>query len=334
MNRLAWGVACALSSSLAQVPAAARADTVAAASLDAPSRSQSGVVAVSPSSPPSTLPVGGAPVVPALPRRHEGRRLVWDPAFHRVETPELVLTSIAVGVALAGAIAPPLHTGWQGGILVDDDVRHALRLPTYQARLDARDASDVGLAFVTTFPILVDSPIVAYWYRGSDDVALQMTLIDAEAMAISAALQGTANFFAGRERPYGVDCGGQVPGQSVDCVSTSRYRSFFSGHSALSFTSAALICAHHMSLDLFDSAADPVTCVSGFLAAGAVATLRIVGDMHYLSDVLTGALVGTAVGLGFPLLHHYKRSLAPAASSGLDVRIVPTGTGAAFVGTF
>jgi membrane-associated phospholipid phosphatase len=280
------------------------------------------------------VPVSGAPVAPALPRRHEGWRLVWDPAFNRVDAPELVVTSVAVGVALAGAIAPPLHTGWQGGILVDDDVRHALRLPSYQARLDARDASDAGLALVTTFPVLVDSLIVAYWYRGSDDVALQMTLIDAEAMAVSAAIQGSANFFAGRERPYGVDCGKQVPGQSIDCVSTSRYRSFFSGHSALSFTSAALICAHHMSLDLFESAADPVTCVSGFLAAGAVATLRVVGDMHYLSDVVTGALVGTAVGLAFPLLHHYTRSPAARASSSLDIRFVPTGTGAAFAGTF
>ena len=35
----------------------------------------------------------------------------------------------------------------------------------------------------------------------------------------------------------------------------------------------------------------------GSLAAGATATLRVVGDMHYASDVLTGSLVGTTIGL-------------------------------------
>jgi membrane-associated phospholipid phosphatase len=184
---------------------------------------------------------------------------------------------------------------------------------------------------MTTYPILVDSIIVAYWYRGSDDVALQMTLIDAEAMAVSAAIQGSANFFAGRERPYGGDCGGAIPSQSSDCTSTSRYRSFFSGHSTLSFTSASLICAHHETLELFESGADLGTCISGFLAAGAIATLRVAGDVHYMSDVLTGAIVGTAVGLGIPLLHHYRTETAGGSST---LRFVPLPTGAQLVGTF
>ncbi len=285
--------------------------------------------------PPATFPVSGTPIATGLPRRHEGKMLAWDPAFNRMDAPEVVLSSIAVGVALAGAIAPPLNTGWKGPIGFDESVRNALRLRSYQARLDARDVSDVGLALMTSYPILVDSLIVAYWYRGSEDVAVQMALIDAEAMAVSAAIQGAANFFGGRERPYGSDCGGAVPAQSIDCTSPSRYRSFFSGHSALSFTSAALVCAHHMSLDLFESAADPVACVSALVAAGAVATLRVVGDMHYASDVITGALVGAAVGLGFPLLHHYKRSVpGEPASAGVDVRFVPTPFGGQLVGSF
>jgi membrane-associated phospholipid phosphatase len=287
------------------------------------------------SAPPTTFPVSSTPIGAGLRRRHEGKRLAWDPAFNRVDAPEFILTSVAVGVALGGAIAPPLNTGWKGPVGFDESVRHALRLGSYQARLDARDVSDVGLALMTSYPILVDSLIVAYWYRGNEDVAVQMALIDAEAMAVTAAIQGAATFFGGRERPYGSDCGGEVPAQSIDCTSPSRYRSFFSGHSALSFTSAALVCAHHMSLDLFESAADPVACVSAFVAAGAVATLRVVGDVHYASDVIAGALVGTAVGLGFPLLHHYSRSAVEGpASSGLDVRFVPTPFGGQLVGAF
>jgi len=243
----------------------------------------------------------------------------------------MVLTAVAVGVALTAAIAPPLNTGWTGGILFDDSARSALRLPTYQQQLNARDVSDVGLALITTFPILVDSLIVAYWYRGSDDVALQMALIDVEAMAVAAAVQGAANFFGGRERPYGAECGGALPSQSSDCTSSSRYRSFFSGHSTLSFTSASLICAHHETLELFESGADLGTCISGFVAAGTIATLRVAGDMHYASDVLTGAIVGTAIGLGIPLLHHYRAQPGGTAST---LQFVPLPTGAQIVGTF
>jgi hypothetical protein len=252
-----------------------------------------------------------------------------------MDLPEMLITGAAASVALATNIVKPLDTGWKGGNAFDAAVRNALRAGSFQARLDARDASDVGLGFITTFPILVDSLVVAYWYRGSTDVAQQMALIDLEAMTIAGAIQGTANFFAGRERPYGQGCGTEIPTDTQDCQATSRYRSFFSGHSTLSFTSASLICAHHQALHLFDSAADPVTCASGYVAAATIATLRVVGDVHYASDVLIGAAVGTSVGLGIPLLHHYKKETPTfAAIPGVQMQVVPSMNGAAVVGSF
>ena len=284
---------------------------------------------------PGTLPVGGQPVDIGLPHRHEGRKLEWDPSFHRVDVPEMIVTGAAATIALSAAIVRPLKTGWSGGILFDDSVRNALRLPSYQARLDIRDASDVGLAAITTFPFLVDSALLAYWYRGSEDVALQMALIDAEAISITAALQGTATFFSGRARPYVQNCGGAVPSNSVDCNTSSEYRSFFSGHSASSFTSAGLICAHHLRLHLFDSTADTVTCAAAFVTAAAIATMRVMGDMHYASDVLVGAVIGTSVGLGVPLIHHYSgHEEAHAGPSAVTVRIVPIALGGAIEGSF
>jgi hypothetical protein len=114
----------------------------------------------SPSGPPlpsGTIPVSGKPFAGALPRRHEGRTLVWDPAFNRMDAPEIAVTSLSVGIAVATAIARPLQTHWSGPILFDQQARGTLRLSSYQARLDARDISDVGLAIVTSFPILVDA---------------------------------------------------------------------------------------------------------------------------------------------------------------------------------
>jgi len=267
------------------------------------------------------------------PLRHSGRRLHWDPQFDRMDAPEMVLTGVVAGIALTSYILPPLHTGWTGAIALDEQAR-SLRAPTLEGQLEARSVSNVGLALLTTYPILVDSLIVAYWYRGSDDVALQMALIDAETFAIVAALQGTANFLSGRQRPYGEECGKTVPGNTVDCETDARYRSFFSGHTSAAFTAASLICAHHEALDLFEGPADALTCATGLVAAATIGTLRIVGDAHYLSDVLVGAAVGTTVGLAVPLLHHYKRAPDNVPRSGFRMTLVPAPTGVQIVGAF
>jgi membrane-associated phospholipid phosphatase len=283
-------------------------------------------------------PPGGHPADAALTStspapRHPGKRLYWDPSFNRMDAPEMVLTGVAAGIALTTNIVHPLSTGWSGGIPVDNQVR-SLRLPTYDAQLEARTGSDLGLALMTSYPILVDSIIVAYWYRGSDDVALQMALIDAEAFAITGAIEGTSNFLSGRARPYSSECGTGIPSGTTDCATDTLNRSFFSGHTAVSFTAAALICAHHEALDLFEGPADHVACATGIVAAAGIGFLRILGDAHYFSDVAVGAVVGSAVGLGVPLLHHYKRAPAGSDFSGLSLRFVPSLTGASVMGTF
>lgn len=288
--------------------------------------------AIARADPPSNAP-SGDPASAARVPRHPGTPLYWDPAFDRMDAPEMVVTGVAAGIALATNVVHPLNTGWSGGILIDNQVR-SLRLPTYDYQLEARTVSDLGLALMTTSPFVFDSIIVAYWYRGSEDVALQMGLIDAEALTITAAIEGTSNFLAGRARPYSTECGSGVPSNTTDCETDTRYRSFFSGHTAISFTSAALICAHHEALHLFEGPADHLVCAGGIVAAAGIGFLRIVGDAHYFSDVVVGAVVGSAVGLGVPLLHHYKRSAPGSDPSGLSLSFVPGPTGATIMGTF
>jgi membrane-associated phospholipid phosphatase len=50
------------------------------------------------------------------------------------------------------------------------------------------------------------------------------------------------------------------------------------------------------------------------VAAATTGTLRLVGDAHYFSDVFVGAVVGTAVGLGIPLLVFAAASNEPAGA--------------------
>ena len=166
-----------------------------------------------------------------------------------------------------------------------------------------RDASDVGVSLMVTWPLVADSLTAAWWYRGSRDVAEQMSLIDLQTLAISGAIQGVTNGLVSRERPYGRNCGSaELPADAIDCTNSNHYRSFFSGHATFGFTGAALICMHHFQNELLGPPWDALSCAGGYAVAATTATFRVVSDVHYASDVLTGALVGTLVGYGVSLL--------------------------------
>jgi membrane-associated phospholipid phosphatase len=276
-----------------------------------------------------------------FPHSRGGTPLVWDSEYRRVSTGDFVLTAADAGVALAALIVKPLNNGWTGPILFDNGARNTLRLTSLDARGLAADTSDVLLSVSLMGPFLVDSLATAWWYRGSKDVAQQMAMIDGETLSITAAIQGLSAMFAGRQRPYVQTCGKVLPNSTVECQTDSKDRSFFSGHTSLTFTSAALVCSHHLNLDLFeDNPADEFSCASAEFAAASTGLLRIMSDNHWASDVLTGAIVGNAVGFGAPYFLHYRRhkkgDAAPTSAERRDfsVHFLPTGLGAAAVGTW
>ena len=293
--------------------------------------------------PSRTLPVAGKPIPVPLPRTGAGKPLHWHPEWSRFDHWDAVLSAIAGASMLTTAIVRPIAPFRQGGVLFDEGARNALRAPSYSSRGTARDVSDVLLSLSLTAPFLVDSLSVAFWYRGSADVAAEMALIDAETFLVTGAVQGLFTTFTARERPYGRTCGGKgpddTPGDTIDCASNDRYRSFFSGHSAFPFASASLTCSHHITLHLFDSpTADIGACVTMYTAAAATATLRVVGDKHYASDVIVGSIVGAAMGWAVPYFLHYrepkKTSLTRPSESSFRWHIMPTANGGSIVGVF
>jgi membrane-associated phospholipid phosphatase len=148
-------------------------------------------------------------------------------------------------------------------------------------------------------------------------------------------IQGATNTIASRERPYGRTCGTpEQPDLTGDCQFNDRYRSFFSGHTAFAFMSAGLICVHHTKLDLLGGPGDAISCVAGYTGAAATGVLRIVGDKHYLSDVVVAAGVGTLIGVGVPLWHYRRVNLAPKEKANLEVQVIPVGAGIGLGGTF
>lgn len=282
----------------------------------------------------------GKPIpAPGLPQRGEGSARTWDPSWRRFSLGDYILTGGALVVAGGSALIPANTASWRGTNSFDESVRNAIGITSYDRGLWARDLSDVGLSVAVSYPVLVDSLIVTYWYRRSSDVAGQMALITAESVAVAAALQGLSAGLTKRERPYGRNCGGSIDPELDACKQSTRNRSFFSGHTTVSFAAAAVSCSHHAHHDVFgDPLADALSCASGFTVAGVVGTMRIVGDQHYATDVLMGAGIGTLSGLGVPWLLHYgplaRVSPKRNEASQLTLTLVPVGNGLGVAGAF
>jgi membrane-associated phospholipid phosphatase len=82
------------------------------------------------------------------------------------------------------------------------------------------------------------------------------------------------------------------------------YRAFYSGHTSYTF---AALSAASMTIGMRTDRYLLPWLITG-LAGTSVAIERLLGGYHFPSDVIVGALVGTAVGIAVPLLHARKRS--------------------------
>jgi membrane-associated phospholipid phosphatase len=289
--------------------------------------------------PTRTLPVAARPIpLSIVPRTGGGRPLAWNPQWRRAGAADVVVIASAGAVLLGSQIVKPLPPIIHGPLLFDETVRNTFRLQSVDTRGWAGDVSDVLLSLSMTGPFLVDSMTTAWWYRGSKDVAQQMAVIDMETLAITGAVQGLSSDIIGRARPYTRICGtSELPADSQECQTFSENRSFFSGHTSLSFASASLVCQHHLQMHLFENgAADVMSCIGSMLTAGTTGAFRILSDNHYATDVLTGAVIGTTLGFALPWVLHYKPANTSSFTrqTGMTLQFVPTGFGAAAVGVF
>jgi len=194
---------------------------------------------------------------------------------------------------------------WQGGIFVDNAVRDWLRAPSASGRKTADDASTVLLYTMAAAPYATSiANVVAR--RGSWRDAVGLALVNSEALGIAVGATFLLKNAAGRERPYAT-----AAGLSTYCVTHAsdpqcggdRNASFFSGHSAIAFTAAGLVCTEQIAFG--PRGADTLACTSAFGVAAVTAALRIVADMHYASDTLTGAGIGVIAGMLVPYVLHF-----------------------------
>jgi membrane-associated phospholipid phosphatase len=240
---------------------------------------------------------------PASEKKTEGK-LAWDPRWPRFRPIEYVVTGVGgpIAIGMYYLLKPQPTPNWIGGILIDDDVRDALRMRTNSGLKTVRALSDAADTVLVVLVFGVDSVLVPV-LRGSWDVAFQVSLMDLESFMFSSVLTFTLYDTIGRARPSYVDC---QHGSTDPQCNTSPTASFPSGHVNEAATAAGLSCAHHTNVPLYGARIwDDLACARDAALATAGALFRIMGDRHYLTDVLAGGAIGFAFGYGLPNLLHY-----------------------------
>jgi membrane-associated phospholipid phosphatase len=247
----------------------------------------------------------------ASPASAQDHRLRWEPEWNRVHP----ATYTVMGVAAAGALVLDfgvepgrLEALVRGPEIFDEPVRNALMAPTEEGREAAATLSDILLLSLLVWPY-VDAFVVAGIADQNTDVLWQLSSIAAETYAADLLISTVFKLLVARERPHGARCTLEDRLENPRrCGPGGRLRSFYSGHSSAAFNAAGVTCVSHLHLPLYGSrAADTMACGAALLTATIVATLRIIADRHYATDVIIGAVVGLGTGFLLPYLLHFHR---------------------------
>lgn len=142
--------------------------------------------------------------------------------------------------------------------------------------------------------------------EGGRHSASENALVLSEALVTAALLTQITKYAVGRERPF---LRTQREHGEAMTHGADDNLSFFSGHTSISFA-LAVGAGSIASLRGYEQA--PWIWAIGVPLAALTGYLRIAADRHYFTDVLTGALVGSAVGVLLPWLHrHYGAAEGP-----------------------
>jgi membrane-associated phospholipid phosphatase len=192
--------------------------------------------------------------------------------------------------------------------------RSAFETMSHAACRPASTASDM-LAFVAA-PLVMLAIDLGSNYDGRARPGLHWAkrfgvdvLIVLEAAIAAQAIDQLAKFAVARRRPAAID----EPASATREVEENL--SFFSGHSTLAFslTAAAATC-----LSLRGQRLAPLAWTLGMAIATTTSMLRVGAGRHFASDVLVGALVGSAVGVTVPLAHRDRMPISVGGQASAD----------------
>jgi membrane-associated phospholipid phosphatase len=213
---------------------------------------------------------------------------------------------------LTGDRLTPPTCRWCEPPPLDENVRLHLRWNDTQL---ANNLSNVALAMVPAALVVTDFVLAGHDLpRFGEDM-----LVVVEAISVTAVATDVLKYATARRRPYAWASGVRnEPGAD---------NSFVSGHASAAFSSAAAFGTVAM---LRGYPGWPIIYAAGFTGATAVSYFRMAADKHWLTDVAAGAALGTAIGVGMPLLLHRKEGGADQRSASLVITPMPLGVAGVF----
>jgi membrane-associated phospholipid phosphatase len=281
--------------------------TTGVALADEPTGDATEVEVPDPSTPPA------APAQAAPPARTDENRLEpigWKYLYDGGAIPFFwVPAGVTLGLALFAEppATPRLFSETEGGAEPKDDTVPNVAVAVYVV---------AGLGAIAAIPVA--RSVRAFHLKGY-----------AEAMTTTATLTEVAKVTFGRHRPSWTPATDEA----------DMRKSFFSGHASLTFGTSTYL-GFYLHDHVFSEWRDPGQAFAawellplGALAAGsvAVAASRVHDNRHNVSDVVTGAVVGTGISVGIYLWQEsrYQSALAHAqrpreASLFERVRLVPS----------
>lgn len=222
-------------------------------------------------------------------------------------------TALFIGLELTGNTLTPATCRWCDPPGFDRNARGHLR---WDNTSRAATISDLLLVGIPSSLIAVDYFVLVHRdaHRFAEDV-----LVGLEALAVTAVVTDTIKYAVARRRPDAWASGVRK--------TFGDDNSFLSGHASGTFAAAAAFGTVAM---LRDYPSWPLIYAVGFTGAATVSYLRVAADRHWLTDVLSGAALGTGIGLGLPLLLHRKSHEPDGRSATMIVTPVPLGVAGTF----
>jgi len=178
----------------------------------------------------------------------------------------------------------------------------------------AAKISDIGLLMCVGTPALL---LLSGEARGEAGI---VALMGAETLLLTSSLTLFTKNMTARKRPYVYN---NNLSEEIRTGKDSK-KSFFSGHTSLAF--ASVVFTSSVFSEYYpNSKAKPFVWGSGLALAGGVGYLRYRAGKHFPSDIIAGAVVGSAIGYLVPRIHRFKTKQSPSKTAFTVRFVLPLG---------
>jgi membrane-associated phospholipid phosphatase len=201
-----------------------------------------------------------------------------------------VTVGLATGTVLLSLWPVDTSKRWAGEFFgrLDESVK-----ANYSDR--AATLSDATLAVAMVAPVFFHLP--GGWNRDTG----RHLLLHGQAISANLFLQNLTKYVVQRPRPYNYYSHPRVAEFAREAGKDS-HASFYSGHASTAFA-AAVSGSYLFASGPADREIKALVWLFEMTMASTTASLRVRAGRHFYSDVLTGAIVGSAVGFLVPALH-------------------------------